>query len=101
MSVWAKQTTYIVYQGEDLRTFNQAQINQGLLKYYHTEYGHDTDAFKFDVTNGVTSLKNLEFVIDIVPAVIPLEIQHFTIDEGSYKVTYITYNSQNVLIFWG
>ena len=40
----------------------------------------------FDVTNGIQSLHGLEFVIEIIPKLIPLEIRDFAVMEGDHKL---------------
>ena len=41
-----------------------------------------SDAFSFDVTNGIQSLQGLEVTFDIVPKVIPLEASDLELEEG-------------------
>ena len=47
--------------------------------------GSESDTFMFDVTNGIHSLHGLEFVFEIIPKVIPLDVQNFVVIEGGHK----------------
>ena len=66
-------------------TFTQEDINAGRLKYHHSDFTPTADSFVFDVTNGIQTLKGLQFAIEIIPARLELEIQNFTIQEGTRK----------------
>ena len=72
------------------------------FRYKHAEKGSESDTFMFDVTNGIQSLHGLEFVIEIIPKLIPLEIRDFAVMEGDHKLlTGITLQhrcGQNVMI---
>ena len=48
--------------------------------------GSESDTFMFGVTNGIQSLHGLEFVIEIIPKLIPLEIRDFAVMEGDHKM---------------
>ncbi|XP_076354877.1 chondroitin sulfate proteoglycan 4-like [Tachypleus tridentatus] len=63
-------------------TFTQADINEGLLMYVQTKSNVTNDSFCFDVTNGVTSLRNLTFVISIISKIILLKTGNITVEEG-------------------
>jgi hypothetical protein len=52
------------------------------LKYHHTEAGPLNDFFSFDVTNGLQTLRKLEFVMEIIPSYLELDIQNLTVKEG-------------------
>ena len=56
------------------------------FRYKHVEKGSESDTFMFDVTNGIQSLHGLEFVIEIIPKLIPLEIRDFVVMEGDHKL---------------
>lgn len=47
--------------------------------------GSDSDTFMFDVTNGIHSLHGIDFVFEIIPKVIPLDVQDFVVIEGGHK----------------
>ncbi len=55
-------------------------------RYKHTKRGSGSDTFMFDVTNGIQSLHGLEFVIEVIPKVIPLQIRDFAVMEGNHKL---------------
>ena len=55
--------------------------------------GSDSDIFMFDVTNGIHSLHGIDFVFEIIPKVIPLDVQDFVVIEGGHKQ--ITGNKQS------
>ena len=74
------------HRGDTLRRFTQDDVNRGRLQYRHKEAGRDTDIFTFDVTNGVLALHDLEFVIEVVPGVIPLTVGEFSVVEGERKL---------------
>ncbi|XP_022241093.1 chondroitin sulfate proteoglycan 4-like [Limulus polyphemus] len=63
-------------------TFTQADINEGLLMYVQTKNNVTNDSFCFDVTNGVTSLQNLTFMINIISKIILLKTGNITVAEG-------------------
>ena len=62
--------------------FTQEDINKDNLKYHHTEAGPLNDFFSFDVTNGLQTLRKLEFVMEIIPSYLELDIQNLTVKEG-------------------
>ena len=72
--------------GEDLRMFTQEDVNEGRLKYAHHETGPTSDTFMFDVTNGIQSLHQLEFVFEIMPTVIPVMARNFDLLEGESRL---------------
>lgn len=61
-------------------------MNVVFCRYKHTEKGSGSDTFMFDVTNGIQSLHGLEFVIEVIPRLIPLEIRDFAVMEGDQKL---------------
>ena len=73
-------------EAENPRTFTQQDINEGKLRYTHQEKGIETDIFTFDVTNGLSSLQGLEFVLEIVPMRITVETSTVKVVEGERKV---------------
>ncbi|KAJ8304606.1 hypothetical protein KUTeg_018189 [Tegillarca granosa] len=66
------------------QTFTQDDINRGHVKYHHSDF-NPSDMFFFDVSNGMQYLKGLEFVIEIIPANLQLQIQNFTVREGGRR----------------
>lgn len=72
----------------EVQMFMQEDINAGRLTYHHLDKGQLSDVFQFDVRCGASVLTGLEFVLDVVPAVVPLEVVNLTVGEGEF--TYIT-----------
>jgi len=60
--------------GSRVRTFSQDDVNNERLSYRHTEQGAFADLFRFDVRCGNEHLRGLEFGLDVLPAMIPLEV---------------------------
>lgn len=73
-------------QGEEFRAFTQEDVNEGRLRYKHHVIGPESDTFMFDVTNGIQSLQGLEFVLEIVPNIIPVEVRDLELPEGESEV---------------
>ncbi|KAK3097473.1 hypothetical protein FSP39_009958 [Pinctada imbricata] len=67
------------------QTFTQENIDQGHISYHHSDFNPSADSFVFDVTNGMQTLKGLQFAIEIIPTRLELEIQNFTVQEGMRK----------------
>lgn len=63
-------------------SFTQEDIDNGGLLYFQTETGHATDQFTFQVTNGFQTLYGLDFVVEIIPSVLPLHVQNISVTEG-------------------
>uniref|UniRef100_A0A8C9VYX6 Chondroitin sulfate proteoglycan 4 n=1 Tax=Scleropages formosus TaxID=113540 RepID=A0A8C9VYX6_SCLFO len=62
-------------------SFSQEDINQNRVVYVSmAQEGRDT--FTVDVSNGFTSLEDLQIEVDIVPRQIPVKAMNFTISEG-------------------
>lgn len=62
--------------------FSQSAINEGHLHYNHTEINASEDYFIFDVTNGITTLKDLSFHFKIISKSIFLKTNNITVMEG-------------------
>ncbi|XP_013417687.1 chondroitin sulfate proteoglycan 4-like [Lingula anatina] len=69
----------------NVHNFTQGDIDSGKLTYVHTEPGVVEDVITFDVSNGVLTLQGLEFVIDIIPEVLPVSVTNITLKEGGTK----------------
>ncbi|XP_071117957.1 chondroitin sulfate proteoglycan 4-like isoform X2 [Haliotis cracherodii] len=63
--------------------FSQSDIDSGLVAYAPREVNFLTDKIVFEVTNGIQTLSNLEFFIEIVPAHLPLIAKNLTVIEGA------------------
>ncbi|XP_052099756.1 chondroitin sulfate proteoglycan 4-like [Mytilus californianus] len=62
--------------------FTQEDINNNNLKFRHTQSGPLDDFFTFDVSNGFKSLRNLQFVMEIVPSFLEIDTKNLTVREG-------------------
>ncbi|KAG9488246.1 hypothetical protein GDO78_007836 [Eleutherodactylus coqui] len=70
---------------KSIRTFTQQDVNRGNLQYVQTTAGQVQDNFTLDVTNGVREMRGITVSVDIIPVLIPLEIQNITVREGASK----------------
>lgn len=70
---------------EHLLAFTQSDINLGRLRYDHTEEGHYSDAFHFDVRLDNISLTSQTFLLEIISTrgSMPFQIGNLTVLEGS------------------
>ncbi|NWJ02786.1 CSPG4 protein, partial [Crypturellus undulatus] len=66
-------------------TFTQQDIDEGNVQYVQTVSNQLNDHFSVDVTNGVRAVSGIGISVDIIPEVIPLEVQNFTVLEGGSK----------------
>ncbi|XP_026167767.1 chondroitin sulfate proteoglycan 4 [Mastacembelus armatus] len=66
---------------EYIHTFTQEDINQGHILYVSGTI-QDNDAFTVDVSNGFTTVEDLDISVNIVPRLIPIQIFNFTVKEG-------------------
>lgn len=66
-------------------TFTQQEVNDEFVTYNIENTSATMDTFIFDVSNGYDTLRGLEFVIDIVPYMLPFEVRNFTVIEGGIK----------------
>ncbi|XP_009868265.1 PREDICTED: chondroitin sulfate proteoglycan 4-like, partial [Apaloderma vittatum] len=77
------------YLGADQRpvlSFTQQDVDEGKVQYVQTVSDQLDDRFSLDVTNGVRAVSDIEISVDIIPRMIPLEVQNFTVIEGGSKV---------------
>ncbi|XP_074712314.1 chondroitin sulfate proteoglycan 4-like [Strix uralensis] len=76
------------YLGADQRpvlSFTQQDVDEGKVQYVQTVSDQLDDRFSLDVTNGVQTVSGIEISVDIIPRMIPLEVQNFTVIEGGSK----------------
>ena len=66
-------------------SFTQADINAGRILYQQKVPGQYLDRFIFDVSNGIQTLRGLEFIIEIIPLTIPLNVANISLTEGERK----------------
>ncbi|XP_078531202.1 chondroitin sulfate proteoglycan 4-like [Lissotriton helveticus] len=76
---------YVRKEQQSIPSFTQQDINNGNLHYVQTVSGQLQDSFILDVTNGVREVSGIEILVDIIPKLIPLEVQNFTVIEGGSK----------------
>ncbi|NXA86655.1 CSPG4 protein, partial [Melanocharis versteri] len=66
-------------------SFTQQDVDEGKVQYVQTVSDQLDDHFFLDVTNGVRTVSGIEISVDIIPRMIPLEVQNFTVVEGGSK----------------
>ncbi|NXX17147.1 CSPG4 protein, partial [Podargus strigoides] len=66
-------------------SFTQQDVDEGKVQYVQTVSDQLDDHFSLDVTNGVQTVSGIEISVDIIPRMIPLEVQNFTVIEGGSK----------------
>lgn len=64
-----------------IQTFTQEDINKGRILYVSTSV-QGYDVFTIEVSNGFTTVEDLEVQINIVPRLIPVQTFNFTVKEG-------------------
>lgn len=76
----------LVNDQTDQTSFTQADVNDGRVKYSHYSLGLVQDSFIFDITNGFQTLRSLEFIIQVIPTTLHLQVQNLTVREGGRRV---------------
>uniref|UniRef100_A0A8D2ITV2 Laminin G domain-containing protein n=1 Tax=Varanus komodoensis TaxID=61221 RepID=A0A8D2ITV2_VARKO len=76
---------YLGAEENPVLCFTQQDINDGNIQYVQTVSNQLQDQFSLDVTNGIRGVSGIEIVVDIIPKLIPLEVQNFTVAEGGLK----------------
>ncbi|NXC86680.1 CSPG4 protein, partial [Cercotrichas coryphoeus] len=66
-------------------SFTQQDVDEGKVQYVQTVSDQLDDLFFLDVTNGVRTVSGIEISVEIIPRMIPLEVQNFTVIEGGSK----------------
>lgn len=56
-------------------TFTQEDLNQGLMIYHQQASGSTNDSVLLEATNGVTKVGPIRLEIDIIPILLPLQVQ--------------------------
>ncbi|XP_063312466.1 chondroitin sulfate proteoglycan 4-like [Pelobates fuscus] len=77
---------HLATESSSLVTFTQKDVNMGNVQYVQAGFGQLHDNFTMDVTNGVREITGITLFIDIIPTLIPLEVQNITVKEGASKV---------------
>lgn len=64
-----------------IHSFTQEDINRGRILYVSASL-QGRDHFTADVSNGLTTIEDLEVQVDIVPRIIPVQVVNLTVREG-------------------
>ncbi|KFO32115.1 Chondroitin sulfate proteoglycan 4 [Fukomys damarensis] len=66
-------------------SFTQQDVDSGNILYVQTAPAPKQDHFFLDVINGSQMMSEVEIMLDIVPKLIPLEVQNITVQKGGSK----------------
>ena len=69
-----------------ISVFDQSIINEGRLHYIQSISNQSSDAFIFDVTNGISSLHDLVFHLTILPKNLYIETRDLVVTEGKEAI---------------
>lgn len=61
-------------------SFTQDDLNHGSIIYHHQAIGSTNDSVLLEATNGVTKVGPIRLEIDIIPILLPLQVQHVCLD---------------------
>lgn len=64
-----------------VQSFTQEDINMGTILYVSASL-QGQDMFTLDVSNGFTTIEDLEVQVDIMPRLIPVQVANLTVREG-------------------
>ncbi|XP_059402333.1 chondroitin sulfate proteoglycan 4-like [Carassius carassius] len=89
-----------------IQSFTQEDINLGRICYVSTSL-QGQDHFIVDVSNGFTTIEDLEVQVVIVPRIIPIQVVNLTVREGGsvaltqevLNITHHFYRSMNIDFF--
>ncbi|NXC61764.1 CSPG4 protein, partial [Aleadryas rufinucha] len=82
---FSSEESYLSSDQRPALSFTQQDVNEGKVQYVQTVSDQLDDRFFLDVTNGVRTVSGIEISVDIIPRMIPLEAQNFTVIEGGSK----------------
>ncbi|NWH88064.1 CSPG4 protein, partial [Aegithalos caudatus] len=82
---FSSEESYLSSDQRPALSFTQQDVDEGKVQYVQTVSDQLDDHFFLDVTNGVRTVSGIEIFIDIIPRMIPLEVQNFTVFEGGSK----------------
>ncbi|NXB28172.1 CSPG4 protein, partial [Eulacestoma nigropectus] len=82
---FSSEENYLSSDQRPALSFTQQDVNEGRVQYVQTVSDQRGDHFFLDVTNGVRTVNGIEISVDIIPRMIPLEVQNFTVIEGGSK----------------
>lgn len=71
---------------DPVQSFSQEAVNSGRVLYLHSRPGAWSDSFSLDVTSGLGDpLEGIFVELEVLPTVIPLEGQNFSVPEGGTR----------------
>ncbi|NXJ65133.1 CSPG4 protein, partial [Rostratula benghalensis] len=79
---FSSEESYLSADQRPVLSFTQQDVDEGKVQYVQTVPDQLDDRFSLDVTNGVQTVSGIEISVDIIPRMIPLEVQNFTVIEG-------------------
>ncbi|NXK27005.1 CSPG4 protein, partial [Arenaria interpres] len=82
---FSSEESYLSADQRSVLSFTQQDVDEGKVQYVQTVPDQLDDCFSLDVTNGVRTVSGIEIAVDIIPRMIPLEVQNFTVMEGGSK----------------
>ncbi|XP_019373808.1 PREDICTED: chondroitin sulfate proteoglycan 4-like [Gavialis gangeticus] len=82
---FASEEGYTSAEQKPVLIFTQQDINDGTIQYVQTVSDELRDHFSLDVTNSIQEISGIDISVDIIPKLIPLEVQNFTVIEGGSK----------------
>ncbi|NWI59009.1 CSPG4 protein, partial [Calyptomena viridis] len=82
---FSSEESYLSSDQRPVLSFTQQDVDEGKVQYVQTVSDQLEDHFFLDVTNGVRTVSGIEVSVDIIPRMIPLEVQNFTVIEGGSK----------------
>lgn len=82
---FSSEESYLSADQRPVLSFTQQDVDEGKVQYVQTVPDQLHDHFSLDVTNGVRTVSGIEISLDIIPRMIPLEVQNFTVIEGGSK----------------
>ncbi|NXB70403.1 CSPG4 protein, partial [Donacobius atricapilla] len=82
---FSSEESYLSSDQRPAFSFTQQDVDEGKVQYVQTVSDQLDDHFFLDVTNGVRTVSGTEISVDIIPRMIPLEVQNFTVLEGGSK----------------
>ncbi|XP_056370597.1 chondroitin sulfate proteoglycan 4-like [Oenanthe melanoleuca] len=82
---FSSEESYLPSDQRPALSFTQQDVNEGKVQYVQTVSDQLDDLFFLDVSNGVRTVSGIEISVDIIPRMIPLEVQNFTVIEGGSK----------------
>lgn len=70
-----------------ITSFTQEDLNQGRIIYHQQATGSTNDSVLLEATNGVTKVGPVRLDIDIIPAILPLQVLYLdsTVDKRNSR----------------